>query len=85
MKCEHCGNPVRIAKPITKRQAQVLAFIEVHIDQHGAAPTYQEIADRFGMRSLATAYEHVTILERKGRVVRNRASRRAITVITPAA
>ncbi len=59
---------------LTKKQAQILAWIEIHLEDRGYAPTMEEIGEHFGI-SPVTAYEHVKALETKGviRTERNRA------------
>ena len=52
--------------PLTKRQKQILDHIEAFIDEHGYAPSFEEIARSFGFTSLATVHEHLSNLERKG-------------------
>jgi repressor LexA len=52
--------------PLTKRQKEILDFIHSFIDEHGYAPSFEEIADSFGYSSLATVHEHLSNLERKG-------------------
>ncbi|TVR62419.1 MAG: transcriptional repressor LexA [Gemmatimonadales bacterium] len=51
---------------LTKRQKLILDFIEGYIEDHGYAPSFEEIAGAFGYTSLATVHEHVSNLERKG-------------------
>jgi len=52
--------------PLTKRQKEILDHIQNFIDEHGYAPSFEEIADHFGYSSLATVHEHLSNLERKG-------------------
>ena len=52
--------------PLTKRQKQILDYIQGFIDDQGYAPSFEEIAEAFGYSSLATVHEHLTNLERKG-------------------
>lgn len=52
--------------PLTKRQKEILDHIEEFIDEHGYAPSFEEIAEAFGYSSLATVHEHLSNLERKG-------------------
>lgn len=52
--------------PLTKRQKQILDHIQSFIDDHGYAPSFEEIAEHFGYSSLATVHEHLSNLERKG-------------------
>lgn len=51
---------------LTKRQRQVLAFIQASREKAGVAPTLREIADHFGFRSLTAAADHARALRRKG-------------------
>ncbi|HLB54855.1 MAG TPA: transcriptional repressor LexA [Gemmatimonadales bacterium] len=69
--------------PLTKRQKEVLSFLESHIHQHGYAPSFEEIADHFSFQSLATVHEHLTNLERKGSIRRSYNESRAIEVLPP--
>lgn len=50
---------------LTKRQAQVLAFIRGHLEAHGYPPTRAEIARHLGFRSLNAAESHLRALARK--------------------
>jgi len=52
--------------PLTKRQKEILDHIETFLEEHGYAPSFEEIAEAFGYSSLATVHEHLTNLERKG-------------------
>ena len=52
--------------PLTKRQKQILDYIEGYLDEWGYAPNFEEIAHAFGYASLATVHEHLSNLERKG-------------------
>ena len=69
--------------PLTKRQSEILDFIRVHIDEHGYAPSFEEIAERFGFQSLATVHEHLTNLENKGYIRRSYNESRSIQVLPP--
>jgi repressor LexA len=51
---------------LTKKQAEVLAYIKDHIKDEGYAPSYREIADHFGLSSPATIHAHVQALIEKG-------------------
>jgi len=56
---------------LTKRQREILDFIESFIQSSGYSPSFEEIAKFFGYRSLATVHEHLSNLERKGYIRRN--------------
>ena len=51
---------------LTRRQKEILDFIERFLDARGYSPSFEEIAEGFGFRSLATVHEHLSNLEAKG-------------------
>jgi repressor LexA len=51
---------------LTRRQKEILDFIESFLDTHGYSPSFEEIAAFFQYRSLATVHEHLSNLESKG-------------------
>src|SRR3989338_3579559 len=51
---------------LTKRQKQILDFINAQIKKRGIAPTLEEIARHFHLSSVATVHEHLQALEKKG-------------------
>jgi repressor LexA len=67
---------------LTKRQKEILDFIEEGIRAHGYAPTLEEIGERFGLRSLATVHKHVSNLEAKGSIRRKWNHSRAIELVS---
>ena len=66
---------------LTRRQKQILDFLESYLSEQGYAPSFEEIAEQFGFRSLATVHEHLTNLERKGYINRAHNESRAIDVV----
>lgn len=68
---------------LTKRQREILSYLEQHIRTHGYAPSFEEIAEHFSFQSLATVHEHLTNLERKGYIRRNYNESRSIEVLPP--
>lgn len=68
---------------MTKRQKEILTYLELHISDHGYAPSFEEIAGHFGFQSLATVHEHLTNLERKGYIRRTYNESRSIEVLPP--
>ena len=69
--------------PLTRRQSEILSYLQRHIQEHGYAPSFEEIAEQFGFQSLATVHEHLTNLERKGYIRRSYNESRAIEVLPP--
>ena len=57
-------------QPLTKRQREILEYLQEFIQQHGYAPSLGEIGRRFGLSSLATVHKHLTNLQEKGFIKR---------------
>jgi repressor LexA len=51
---------------LTKRQRQIVDFIDRHQHNSGVTPSFKEIADQFGFRSLTTVADHVRLIRQKG-------------------
>jgi repressor LexA len=58
-------------QPLTKRQREILDYLQEFIQQHGYAPSLEEVGRRFGLSSLATVHKHLTNLEEKGCIRRS--------------
>jgi repressor LexA len=56
---------------LTRRQKEILDFLDRHISKKGYAPTIEEIGEQFGLSSLATVHKHLTNLQKKGVVKRD--------------
>lgn len=67
--------------PLTKRQRQILDYLNGYTAEHGYAPSFEEIAEHFNYNSLATVHEHLTNLERKGYIKRSYNESRAIEIL----
>lgn len=68
---------------LTKRQREILDYLDRHIQTHGYAPSFEEIAEQFHFQSLATVHEHLSNLERKGVIRRSFNESRAIEILPP--
>ena len=55
-------------EPLTRRQAQILRFIQDAIEENGYPPTLVEIARAFRFRSPNAAADHLKALARKGAI-----------------
>jgi repressor LexA len=53
-------------QPLTKRQREILDYLNEFIQQHGYAPSLEEVGKRFNLSSLATVHKHLTNLQEKG-------------------
>ncbi|MES2124406.1 MAG: transcriptional repressor LexA [Gemmatimonadota bacterium] len=69
--------------PLTRKQREILDFLESAINRNGFAPSFEEIAEQFGYQSLATVHEHLSNLEKKGYIRRGYNESRAIEVLPP--
>ena len=58
-------------QPLTKRQREILDYLNEFIQQHGYAPSLEEIGARFSLSSLATVHKHLTNLQEKGFIRRS--------------
>lgn len=52
--------------PLTKKQREVLDFIERFVQENGYTPSYREIAKGLGLSSPSTVYQHIQALCEKG-------------------
>ena len=66
---------------LTRRQKEILDFLNRFIGRKGYAPTIEEIAGHFGLRSLATVHKHLTHLQDKGLIRRHWNRSRALELL----
>jgi repressor LexA len=66
---------------LTKRQKELVDYLDAYILKAGYAPTLEEIGKHFGLSSLATIHKHLTNLERKGMIRRKWNRSRALEVV----
>src|SRR2546423_14412081 len=67
--------------PLTKRQREILDYLQDFIQQHGYAPSLEEIGRRLGLWSLATVHKHLTDLQEKGFIKRAWNRSRSVEVL----
>jgi repressor LexA len=65
---------------LTKRQQQVLSFLEDAVQRHGVMPSTREIQERFGFASQTAAVNHLRALERKGAIRRQAGKARGVAL-----
>jgi repressor LexA len=68
---------------ITRRQKEVLDFLEAFVSRNGYSPSFEEIARGMSLKSLATVHKHITNLEKKGMLDRVHNRSRSIDVLPP--
>lgn len=66
---------------LTKRQKQILNFIEESIRKNGYAPSLDEISRHFELHSISTIHKHLVNLEEKGLIKRHWNRARAIELM----
>jgi repressor LexA len=69
-----------LGRELTKRQREILTFIEERQRSAGFAPTLKETAAHFGFRSANSVRQHLRLIENKGRVKRVPRRSRALVV-----
>jgi repressor LexA len=70
-------------KGLTKKQREVVNFIQEFIGAKDYSPSYREIMSHFGFRSLGSVYKHVSVLKRKGALAAEKNSARSIAISSP--
>src|SRR5439155_742685 len=70
---------------LTKRQRQVLDFVQSVHRAGGSSPTLREIAAHFGFKSSRAAADHVGALKRKGLLESDTGKARTLRVTSPLA
>jgi hypothetical protein len=67
----------------TKKQKELLAYIEGFIAEHGYSPSYREIMNGLQYTSVATVALHVGNLIKRGHLVKRDHSARSLEVVKP--
>jgi repressor LexA len=67
--------------PLTKRQREILDFLNEFIQDNGYAPSLEEIGRRLGLSSLATVHKHLTNLQDKGFIKRSWNRSRSVELV----
>src|SRR3954471_14040370 len=67
----------------TKKQKELLGFIETFIGEHGYSPSYREIMNGLNYTSVATVALHVNNLIKRGHLRKRDHSARSLEVVAP--
>src|SRR5258706_14416656 len=67
----------------TKKQRELLTFIEQFIGEHGYSPSYREVMSGLNYTSVATVALHINNLIRRGHLRKRDHSARSLEVVTP--
>jgi SOS-response transcriptional repressor LexA len=71
-----------IVRP-TKKQRELLTFIEQFIGEHGYSPSYREIMTGLNYTSVATVALHINNLIKRGHVRKRDHSARSLEIVSP--
>jgi len=67
----------------TKKQRELLTFIEQFIGEHGYSPSYREIMAGLNYTSVATVALHINNLIKRGHVRKRDHSARSLEIVSP--
>jgi repressor LexA len=70
-------------RALTKRQQQILDFIQRCQETTGLIPSLRDIAAHFGFRSMTSAMDHVRALRKKRALAGQRRQARSLQVLSP--
>jgi repressor LexA len=65
----------------TKKQKELLTFLETFIAENGYSPSYREIMKALDYNSVATVALHISSLEKRGHIQKRGRSARSIEII----
>lgn len=67
----------------TKKQRELLTFIEEFIGEHGYSPSYREVMNGLNYTSVATVALHINNLIRRGHLRKRDHSARSLEIVAP--
>lgn len=70
-----------MVKKLTRRQEEILRFIQESIHKRGYPPSVREIGEAIGLKSSSTVHSHLVKLEKMGYIRRDPTKPRAIEII----
>jgi repressor LexA len=68
---------------LTRKQQQIVGFLQKFQQAHGTMPTVQEIADEFGFRSPNAVTSHLRLLRKKGVIAGEPNKARSLRIVSP--
>lgn len=70
-----------MSRGLTRRQREILTFVQRYSDAHGYPPSVREIGQALGLTSSSTVHSHLSALERKGYLRRDPSKPRALEIL----
>ena len=74
-------SPVAEEATLTRRQQEILEFIQEYLDDNGYPPTVRDIGGAVGLTSSSTVHAHLANLEKAGAIRRDPTKPRALELI----
>ena len=65
---------------LTKKQKNILDFIDTYIDENGISPTIEEIRKKMKLKAVSTVHEHISSLKDKGYLSKSDGLQRSISL-----
>ena len=75
------SNTASLTTRPTKKQHELLEFIEVFVNRNGYSPSYREIMRMLGYKSVSTVAKHIDNLISRGQLVKRDNSARSLEVV----
>src|SRR5690242_11107164 len=69
------------SKKLSERQKNILKYIEEYVEERGYPPSIREIGDRVGISSTSVVDYNLRVLEREGRIRRDREVSRGLELV----
>lgn len=71
----------RVQGIVTRKK--ILEFLKNYIDENGYSPSYGDIRNAIGVKSLSTVQHHIEILEKEGMLKKHDKARSIVIFIDP--
>ncbi|MDD5433098.1 MAG: transcriptional repressor LexA [Candidatus Pacebacteria bacterium] len=65
---------------LTKKQKNILNYIQIYFDKKGYSPSHEEIRKRFKLASVSTVNHYMQVLQEKGYITREKNIARAVKI-----
>jgi repressor LexA len=70
-----------MSRKLSERQKNILKYIEAYLDERGYPPSIREIGDQVGISSTSVVDYNLKVLEREGRIRRDREVSRGLELV----
>src|SRR5215831_21178945 len=70
-----------VLRKLSERQKNILKYIQSYVDERGYPPSIREIGDKVGISSTSVVDYNLRVLEREGRIRRDREVSRGLELV----